>query len=81
VDGVVDPVPGGDVDARFALAVRFAGGAAASLVGSTRIGGRLERLFLGRRAESRPVTLKDVDARPLPIKLRDGIARMFAPLL
>jgi len=45
------------------------------------LGGRLERLFLGRRAESRPVTLKDVDARPLPIKLRDGIARMFAPLL
>jgi cardiolipin synthase len=45
------------------------------------LGGRLERLVLGRRAESRPLTLADVDARPFPIKLRDGVARLFAPLL
>jgi cardiolipin synthase len=45
------------------------------------LGGRLERLFLARRDESHRVTLKDVDARPLPVKLRDGVARMFAPLL
>jgi cardiolipin synthase len=45
------------------------------------LGGRLERLFLARRAESRPVTLAQVDARAFPIKLRDGIARLFAPLL
>ena len=45
------------------------------------VGGRLERLFLGRRAESRPVTLADVNGRSLPVKLRDGVARLFAPLL
>jgi cardiolipin synthase len=45
------------------------------------LGGRLERLVLGRRAESRPLTLAEVDARPFPIKLRDGVARLFAPLL
>jgi len=45
------------------------------------LGGRLERLFLGRRAEARPVSVADLDARPLPVKLRDGFARLFAPLL
>jgi cardiolipin synthase len=45
------------------------------------LGGRLERLFLARRDESRPVALADVDARPFPVKLRDGFARLFAPLL
>jgi cardiolipin synthase A/B len=45
------------------------------------LGGQLERLVLQRRAEARPVTLADVDARPLPVKLRDGVARLFAPLL
>ncbi len=45
------------------------------------LGGRLERLFLSRRDEARPLTLADVDARPFPVKLRDGTARLFAPLL
>jgi cardiolipin synthase len=45
------------------------------------LGGQLERLMLQRRAEARPVTLADVDARSLPVKLRDGVARLFAPLL
>ena len=45
------------------------------------LGGQLERLVLQRRAEARPVTLADVDARPFPVKLRDGVARLFAPLL
>lgn len=45
------------------------------------LGGKLERLFLARRAESRPVTANDVNSRPLPVKLRDGFARLFAPLL
>ncbi len=30
---------------------------------------------------SQPVTLADVDGRPLPIKLRDGIVRLFTPYL
>ena len=45
------------------------------------LGGRLERLFLARRAEARPVTLADVNGRTLPVKLRDGVARLFAPYL
>jgi cardiolipin synthase len=48
---------------------------------SRSLGGRLERLVLAHRDESRPVTLKDVDASPFPVKLRDGVARLFAPLL
>jgi cardiolipin synthase len=32
-------------------------------------------------AHAREVTLKQVDSRPLPIKFRDGIARLFAPHL
>ena len=44
-------------------------------------GGKLERLFLTRRAESQPVTADDVNSRSLPVKLRDGFARLFAPLL
>ena len=45
------------------------------------LGGRLEQLVRARIAESRPVTLAQVSARPLPVKLRDGVARLFAPYL
>jgi cardiolipin synthase A/B len=48
---------------------------------SRSLGGRMDALLLARRAESRPVTLADVNARPFPVKLRDGVARLFAPLL
>ena len=34
-----------------------------------------------RIATARPVTLADVDARSLPIRLRDGLARLFTPYL
>jgi cardiolipin synthase len=30
---------------------------------------------------SKPVTLADVENRPLPLKLRDGVARLFSPYL
>jgi cardiolipin synthase len=45
------------------------------------LGGRLERLFLARRDASRPVKLDEVQSRPLAVQLRDGFARLFAPLL
>lgn len=45
------------------------------------LGARMEQLALQRRAGARPVTLAGVNARPLPIKLRDGAARLFAPFL
>ncbi len=34
-----------------------------------------------RMAAARPVTLRDVDQRPLPLRLRDGVARLFSPYL
>lgn len=48
---------------------------------SRSLGRRMDQLIRARRAESRLVTLDWVNARPLPIKLRDGTARLFAPLL
>ena len=42
---------------------------------------RLEALAVERMARGRQLTLGDVDARPLPAKLRDGVARLFSPYL
>jgi cardiolipin synthase len=42
---------------------------------------RLESLLEAKRSRSQPVTLKDVDGRGLPVKLRDGVARLFSPYL
>jgi cardiolipin synthase len=46
-----------------------------------RLGRRMDELIVARRAASRPIGLADVNARPPAVKLRDGIARLFAPLL
>lgn len=45
------------------------------------LGGAMDQLMLERRAQSRPVTLEVVNSRSLAVKLRDGFARLFAPLL
>lgn len=45
------------------------------------LGARLEAQFVARRAKAHRLSLARVNARPLPIKLRDGLARMFAPYL
>jgi cardiolipin synthase len=37
--------------------------------------------LLEKRARSRQVTFGELNARALPIKLRDGVARLFAPYL
>lgn len=37
--------------------------------------------FARKRVQSREVTLAEVDARPLPVRLRDGVARLFSPFL
>jgi cardiolipin synthase len=42
---------------------------------------RLEKIFEQKSAAARPVTLEEVDARPLPQRLRDGIARLLTPYL
>jgi cardiolipin synthase len=45
------------------------------------LGRRVEALATERMARARRLSLADVDRRPLPVKLRDGFARLFAPYL
>jgi cardiolipin synthase len=42
---------------------------------------RLDDHIAGVIARSRRRTLAEVDARSLPVRLRDGIARLFSPYL
>jgi cardiolipin synthase len=48
---------------------------------SVELGARMEGLVQARINAAHPVTLDDINARSLPVKLRDGIARLFAPFL
>jgi cardiolipin synthase len=41
----------------------------------------LERRASAALAHSTSITLADVDGRPLPVKIRDGIAKLFSPYL
>jgi cardiolipin synthase len=41
----------------------------------------LGRLFESARKTARPLSKAEVDGRPLPVQLRDGVARLFAPYL
>lgn len=41
----------------------------------------LEQLVQDRLRAARPVSLREVDERGLPVKLRDGIARLLSPFL
>jgi cardiolipin synthase len=43
--------------------------------------GALNRIFDEKLQNARPVTLQDVDGRSLPLKLRDGVARLLTPFL
>ena len=43
--------------------------------------GQLERDFMAAVARSREVTLAEVDGRPLPEKMRDGVAKLFSPYM
>ncbi|HET8772063.1 MAG TPA: phospholipase D-like domain-containing protein [Gemmatimonadaceae bacterium] len=45
------------------------------------LAGRLDTLIQARRAAAREVTLEEVDARSLPVKLRDGVARLASPYI
>jgi cardiolipin synthase A/B len=45
------------------------------------LGASMTTLFAERRDASKPVTLEALHARPLPVKLRDGVARLFSPYL
>jgi len=48
---------------------------------SAELAQRLEALVEYKRAAAHRVTLEEMDARPLLVKLRDGFARLFAPYL
>ncbi len=47
----------------------------------TALAAALEGEFLAARAASAPVTAEAMRSRPLPVKLRDGAARLFTPVL
>jgi cardiolipin synthase A/B len=42
---------------------------------------RLSKLLEAKRDSARPITLEEVDARSLPIRFRDGLARLASPYL
>jgi cardiolipin synthase len=46
-----------------------------------RLAASLEALGAARIARARRLTLADVDRRSLPVKLRDGVARLLSPYL
>jgi cardiolipin synthase len=48
---------------------------------SVELGAHMDGLVQARIAQARPLSLAEMNARPLPIKLRDGVARLFAPFL
>jgi cardiolipin synthase A/B len=48
---------------------------------SAELGRELETVIETKRAAAHRVTLEEVDGRPLPIRLRDGVARLFVPYL
>ncbi len=41
----------------------------------------LEKIVRARLVQARRLTLQEVDARPLPVRLRDGFARLFTPFM
>jgi cardiolipin synthase A/B len=48
---------------------------------SVELGALMDGLLQKRIASARPVTLQQLNQRSLPVKLRDGIARLFMPYL
>jgi cardiolipin synthase len=45
------------------------------------LAGVVSKHIEGKLQGARRITLEEVDGRSLPIKLRDGIARLFSPYL
>ena len=41
----------------------------------------VDALIDARRSQGREVTLEEMDARSLPVRIRDGLARLFTPYL
>ena len=45
------------------------------------LAGKLAGLFDARRRQARRMTLEEIDSRSLPVRLRDGVARLLTPFL
>lgn len=45
------------------------------------LGARMDAFFADRVARARPLTLDDLNRRSFPVKIRDGVARLFSPYL
>ena len=45
------------------------------------LAGKLSELFEEKRQQAHQVTLKEMDSRPFPARLRDGVARLATPFL
>jgi cardiolipin synthase A/B len=43
--------------------------------------GEVASVIAQKMARARPVTLEEMDKRPLPVRLRDGVARLLSPYL
>lgn len=48
---------------------------------STEFAGRIDAIIDAKIEDAKELSLEEVDARPLPIKLRDGITRLLTPYL
>lgn len=48
---------------------------------SEELGQQLEAIVESKRSDARRVTIEELDNRSLPVRLRDGSARLFAPFL
>jgi len=46
-----------------------------------KLAAELDAVVDERRKQAREITLAEVDARPLPVKTRDGVARLLSPYL
>jgi len=47
----------------------------------TELAQSMDRLVAEKLRDAHEVTLREVDGRPLPVRLRDGVARLFSPYL
>ena len=45
------------------------------------LAGKLTGIFEAKRSQARRVTIEEMDARRLPVRFRDGVARLFTPFL
>lgn len=46
-----------------------------------KVAARLGEIFKERREASREITMEEMASRPVPVKVRDGVARLFSPYL